>query len=226
MTESTFLSNKFKFIKRIGSGSFGEVYMVQNKNNIYAAKIEEKSRKLILKEEYNIYKKLHKNGMLYGIPEIRTYIETPRYNMLIMELLGRGLDYLLEKNNGTFDLSTVLEIGINITKILQQVHSAGIIHRDIKPNNFVIGKNDQNSLYIIDFGLSKQYITKGSHINMRAERSLVGTPRYSSINVHMGIEPSRRDDLESVGYILIYFLKGKLPWQGLKKKKKQNIQKL
>lgn len=185
----------------------------------YAAKIEGKSEHVKLKDEYKIYKKLYANGYIKGIPKIKTYIETPRSNALIMELLGHGLEHYMEKFGGTLNLETVLTLGVNFVELLKKTHEMGIIHRDIKPNNFVVGKNNTEELYIIDFGLSKQYIVKGKHIPRNEDKQLTGTPRYLSLNVHMGFEPSRRDELESVGYMLVYFLKGKLPWQGAKKQK-------
>jgi serine/threonine protein kinase len=215
------LKQKYKLLIRLGKGSFGSVYHIMHKEtgNEQAVKIEEKSSRSQLKNEYKIYKNLIRNGVS-GIPNIVDYFESKKLCFMIMQLLGDSLDHKFN-NYGKFDLSTVLKLGIKIIGLLENIHDAGYLHRDIKPNNFLVGTgHDYNKIYVMDFGLSKKYITNdGEHIKFRDGRSLVGTARYASINVHMGFEPSRRDDLESVGYMLIYFLKKKLPWQGLKKKK-------
>lgn len=207
--------------KKIGSGSFGDVYLVTDKNTKeqLAAKVEDKKKSKRLYDEFKIYKKIHRKGFSNGIPKIQNYIQTPNFNILVMELLGDDLEKIFNERGKKFNLETILLLGTNIISLLEQMHSAGYLHRDIKPNNFMVGYDDKNKVHIMDLGLSKKYINNGKHISFRADKSLTGTARYTSIYVHMGMEPSRRDDLESVGYMLIYFFKGKLPWQGLKKQK-------
>ncbi len=143
----------------------------------------------------------------------------PGYNALVLDLLGPNLDDLLLFCQGTFTPRTVALLGLQMLDLLEHLHSKDFVHRDIKPENFLIGidQGGAQTVYLIDFGLSKRYRDKsrGIHMPFSSNHGLTGTMRYVSINMHMGMEPSRRDDLESLLYVLVYFMKGGLPWQGL-----------
>jgi serine/threonine protein kinase len=229
MSDKIFVKN-YELINKIGSGSFGEVYIIKNNsdNKIYAAKIEESHNKNRLRSEYNIYKKINKDNQVSGIPKIYNYIQTEDYNIMIMELLGPSLESLFENCDKKFSFNCLFKIANDMFNLIEIFHKRGFIHRDIKPGNFIFNnKKPYNKLYIMDFGLSKPYIINGEHIEPKYDRSLIGTARYCSQNIHWGFEPSRRDDLESICYIIIYFFKGCLPWQGLKKdKNKTQVQKI
>ena len=219
------LLESYMTLDLLGSGSFGEVYKASRRktNTLVAMKIEKREKSSRLEHEYKIYKKLEKSNIT-NIPKIYDFIRTTEFNIMCMDLLGPCLEDLFSKNNKKFSLPTVMQLGKEIITMIKNIHSMKIIHRDIKPNNFLIGRDELSSkIYIMDFGLSKKYEDdNGTHMKFKEGRSLIGTARYASINMHMGIEPSRRDDLESVGYMLIYFANGILPWQGLKRKKNQN----
>jgi serine/threonine protein kinase len=146
-----------------------------------------------------------------------------------MELLGLSLEDLFNKCRRRFSLKTVLKIGDQMLERIETLHSRHLIHRDIKTNNFVIGVGQKAStVYCVDFGMSKRFRDPKTlqHTPYCDWKSLSGTPRYASINNHLGIRPTRRDDLEAIAYILIYFLKGSLPWQGLKAKTEKEKYKL
>lgn len=222
------LANDYVLIKSLGSGSFGEVYLAKYRKGGYVAvKVEDKKRVHShgsrVYNEYKIYRNMHKSGCEIGFPKIYDFLETPDYNILVMQLLGPSLEDMFNKCKRRFKLQTVFLLADQIMDLMKSVHEAGYIHRDIKPNNFLIDRNHDNpQIYIMDFGLSKKYIVDNKHIKYRDGRSLIGTARYASVNMHMGFEPSRRDELESVGYMFVYLLKGSLPWQGLKRQRASN----
>lgn len=203
--------------ERIGGGSYGNIFYAFNTANQkeLALKIEsEKTKKSRIFNEYRILKSL--SGYV-GIPKV--YFETcyANQNAFTMELLGDSLEKLLDRCGRRFTLKTVLMLADQMIKCLQYIHTKFFIHRDIKPENFTIGIGPKSCVvYLIDFGLSKRYINTQTmqHIPFREGRNFSGTTRYASINDHLGIEQSRRDDMESLAYLFIYLLKGKLPWHG------------
>jgi len=138
---------------------------------------------------------------------------------MVMELLGPNIETLFKFCNRRFSLPTTVMIGEQFLALIEHLHSKSFVHRDIKPDNFVTGTNDkENLLYMIDFGLAKRYRDPKTklHIPYRDNKSLTGTARYASINTHIGVDQSRRDDIEAFSYVLIYFLRGSLPWQGIR----------
>lgn len=220
---SSLVNNKYRITRRIGGGSFGEIYMGVGPNNEkVAVKFERHgSRCPQLRHEYKVYRELTN---CHGFASVYHFGTQDNYNVMVMDLLGPSLEDLFNKCNRRFSLKTVLQIADQMLERADTLHSRHLIHRDIKPANFVIGVGENAAnVFCVDFGLSKRYRHPKNlhHIPHRDGRSLTGTPRYASINNHLGIEQSRRDDLESIGYVLIYFLKGSLPWQGLKAKNAQ-----
>lgn len=219
------VGKKFRLGRKIGSGSFGDIYLGTNMANgeEVAIKLESvKSKHPQLLYESKIYKIL--NGGL-GIPNIRWYGVEGDYNVMVLDLLGPSLEDLFNYCGRRFQLKTVLMIGDQLLSRLEYTHSKSFIHRDVKPDNFLIGLGRRAQIcHIIDFGLAKKFRDPKSHMHIpyRENKNLTGTARYASINTHVGIEQSRRDDLESLGYVLMYFIRGSLPWQGLKANTKKH----
>ncbi|GMH20892.1 hypothetical protein Nepgr_022734 [Nepenthes gracilis] len=224
------IGGKFKMGRKIGSGSFGELYLGINihTGDEVAIKMEPvNSRNPQLHYESKLYMLLQ-GGM--GIPHLKWFGVEADYNIMVIDLLGPSLEDLFNYCNRKFSLKTVLMLADQLIKRVEYLHSRGFLHRDIKPDNFLMGLGRKaNQVYMIDFGLAKKYRDPQTHrhISYRENKSLTGTARYASVNTHLGIEQSRRDDLESLGYVLMYFLRGSLPWQGLKANtKKQKYDKI
>ena len=141
--------------------------------------------------------------------------------IMVMDLLGPSLESFLSKHK-QFSLQTIILLAIQMIKIIKYIHSRGYIHRDLKPDNFVLDYINKNQLYCIDFGLTKKYLNnKNNHIEFHDNNKFCGTARYASIGAHLGHVQSRKDDLESIGYILVYLFNGRLPWQHIKHSDKQ-----
>ncbi|XP_060190987.1 casein kinase 1-like protein 1 isoform X1 [Lycium barbarum] len=229
------VGNKFRLGRKIGSGSFGEIYLGTNiqSNEEVAIKLETvKTKHPQLLYESKLYRILQGGT---GIPNVRWFGVEGDYNVLVMDLLGPSLEDLFNFCSRKLSLKTVLMLADQMINRVEFVHSKSFLHRDIKPDNFLMGLGRRANqvpysyVYIIDFGLAKKYRDTSSHqhIPYRENKNLTGTARYASMNTHLGIEQSRRDDLESLGYVLMYFLRGSLPWQGLKAgNKKQKYEKI
>jgi len=239
------VGNHFKIGRRIGEGSFGIIYDGINTltNQHVAIKYEsKKSEAPQLRDEYRTYKLLQ--GFT-GIPNAYYFGSESMYNILVIDLLGPSLEDLFDTCNRKFSVKTVCMAAKQMLCRVQSVHEKSLVYRDIKPDNFLVGRipsyvdpstsdsKDVNSIlknhskehphpasqiYLIDFGMAKFYRDPKTlqHIPYKEKRSLSGTARYMSINTHLGREQSRRDDLEGLGHVLMYFLRGSLPWQGMK----------
>jgi len=228
--ENKLIGGKYRVVKPIGSGSFGDIYLglsVKDASEV-AIKVEANDAKYPqLMYEAKVYEQLNRTP---GFPKLLHYGSEKNFNAMVIELLGPSLEELFNVCKRRFSLKTVLMLTDQLLMRIECVHELGFIHRDIKPDNFLMGVGSHfNKLFLIDFGLSKRYKDSESemHIPYRKDRNLTGTVRYASINAQMGVEQSRRDDMESLCYCMMYFNLGKLPWQGITAaNKKQKYEKI
>lgn len=207
-------------ISRIGKGSFGTVFQVRaNDKKIYALKQEPIDCKVPqLEQEMLLYKDCLKD--LSCVPQVFMYGVILNQRSMLFQRLGKSLEEIKTYIRG----DNVLWVATRLVFCLEQIHGRGVIHRDIKPDNILIGPDDkpekvgqETNYYFVDFGLAKRFKdVNGKHISWATDKKLSGTARYASINTHQGYQQGRRDDLESLGYVLIYLCLGKLPWMGLR----------
>eukprot|EP00928_Gymnodinium_smaydae_P017672 TRINITY_DN16763_c0_g1_i1.p1 TRINITY_DN16763_c0_g1~~TRINITY_DN16763_c0_g1_i1.p1 ORF type:complete len:367 (-),score=64.75 TRINITY_DN16763_c0_g1_i1:1666-2733(-) len=219
---------RYRLGAKLGEGSYSEVYAaVDTKTGEnFAAKLEwqkaEKTDKLL--KEAELYKELPQG---VGLPQVHWAGSQGEFDVMVLDLLGPSLDALFRIFK-RFSVKTAAVIGKQAVDLIRQVHSRGILYRDIKPHNFLtgIGPNGSNRIHLVDFGLSKRFLDKdtGEHYKLKCEkgRGIAGTVRYSSPFLHDGYIASRRDDLLAVGYVLLHFLRGDLPWLNVSAKDKKS----
>ena len=231
---SSLINDKYIIKKKIGQGAFGEIFKGKNlqKNSLVAIKFEKHNNSNFFSEsESDNFEKLKNTSNLVnetiilshfqkerGFPRLYSYGYEKNQIYMIISYLGENLEKKLKKCSGFFSLQTICKIAIQSIDLLSKFHEKGFIHRDIKPENLMVGRGaEKEMIYLIDFGLSIQYINHNNeHNKFQLKRGFVGTARYASINAHKGYGQSRRDDLISLGYCLIYFMKGFLQWQDVK----------
>lgn len=230
MEPGLLIHNRFQVVRKIGGGSFGEIFLAHDfhRGCDVAVKSEPRSSKHPqVMYEAKIYRVLAGGK---GFPQLHWYGSEGNHNILVLDLLGPSLEEIFTHYRRRLPLKWCLQIADQMLDRIEYLHKRSFLHRDIKPDNFVFGipssgipKNTQDRqstdhIYLLDFGLAKKYRDPRTHqhIPLKTGKSLTGTARYVSISTHLGIEPSRRDDLESLCYVWIYFLRGSLPWQGQK----------
>ena len=216
---------KYKVITLIGKGSFGCVFQGTNikTKEIIALKFEQRNSDSNLLKEESIFLSLLKDP---GIPKIITYGRYYKFNVLILEILGFNL-MQIKAMTKRYTIKDIGMMGIQMMDRIEYIHSKNIIHRDIKPENFTTGYEDLSTIYLIDFGIARKYRSSRTlkHVKFELTGRMFGTLRYASYNASRGVQQSRRDDLESIGNMLIYLYTGKLPWKGINLKDKQRKKK-
>ena len=209
------LGFKYKILEPLGEGSFGAVFKGQNiftSENV-AIKIEsDKSNHKVLKHETQVSKYLNK---VEGIPRMRWFGKQGNFLYTVFDLLGKDLVFY-KTMNGKIPIASIKKIGFRLLEIIEHIHKKDIVHRDLKPDNIVMDRENKGNIHIIDFGLAKKYKNNGKHIEFKKNKPAIGSKNFCSINVMKGCEYSRRDDLISIGYILLYLYYDELPWEDKK----------
>jgi serine/threonine protein kinase len=202
---------RFRFRRKIGAGSFGEIYEAKDTQtgDLVAVKVESSSSKCgTLDLEQQCYTTLQYG---VGIPRLIWSLIDRDLKVIVISRLGRSLEDLAAQSGHRLSLKTVLMLADQMLSCIQFVHEKNILHRDIKPDNFLMGEGaSSNQVFLIDFGLAKRYRDERTHEHIRFldGKSLTGTARYASLATMKGHEQSRRDDMESLGYVSLYLLRG------------------
>ena len=221
------IGRKYKVLEMIGEGAFGVVLkgehvFTKDKVAIKMERVSENS--FMLKNESKIYLSLNKEGHVCGFPNLRWFGKDDEFHYMVMDLLGESLAKRESSLNASLPLNVVAKIGRQMVSRLQVVHEKRLIHRDVKPDNFLfgLGRNSQ-VVHLIDFGFCKSYLDADQcHLTMESDRTMIGTPNFASINAHDGLSVSRRDDIESAIYVLYYLFLPLNKWNELFKKNLSN----
>ena len=210
MTEGEIVNEKYKLEAVLGSGGFGKVFRVTSLKNKkqYALKLDLKRKGQILTEA----KILAEIQTAPGIPKLYDKGKTENFSYMVITLLRDNLSTMLKNCGGRFTLGTVANVGTQLLHRVEYLHSKGYIHRDLKPQQFLLDQAN-SMIYLVDYGLAKKFLIAKNHIPFQTHCPRAGNSTFASLNNHMGIRQSRRDDLESISYMLIFMFKGKLPWQ-------------
>lgn len=215
MQNDKIVFDRYRVLKRIGRGSFGQIYAAEDilTNEAFAVKLESDKAKLPqLPLESKLYEAL---SSCINVPKMHHYGNDSGDNIIVLDLLGKSLENYVQLRKKPFSTKTILMLAVQMLSAIQFMHEKDFIHRDVKPENFVMGKGeDSGKLFMIDFGLCKRYRDADTleHIPYCENKALTGTARFASVNTLKGCESSRRDDLESLGYVLAYLHRGTLPW--------------
>lgn len=219
------IQNEFSLNGFINSGAYGSVFEFQDKKGrVYAVKFIENASKKIT-NHYFFFKgrPLCKEGMILsklqnipGIPKLYYYGKSPiaptNSFMIVTELLGNNLNSEFLNNRVLFTFDFIVKMALKILQILKLMHKKNIVHRDIKPANILLAKDKTEDFYLVDFGLAKTFKTKDN----RFFNKFIGSSLFAANACHYFQNPEKKHDLESLGYVLLYFIQGSLPWQNIK----------
>lgn len=208
----------YELIKKIGGGSFGQIYIGEDTQTHKKVAVKLENKKTSVPQLYYESRLYYLFSGCPSVPRLHWYGSDHTHNKMVIDLLGKSIEDLFIQCGQKLKLKTVLMLADQMLSCVEYIHSKNFIHNDIKPDNFVMGRDENsNQVFVIDFGLSKKYRdpTTHEHISYADGRSLTGTPRYASIAALKGIRQTRRDDMESLGYVWMYLLRGSLPWMGI-----------